>query len=59
MKTFLPDDPPEHATDGVLPTTSCSMAEPCAGAGGFLTQTADAIYVTPQHVIDYIKANAP
>ncbi len=35
------------------------MAEPCAGAGGFLTQIAAAIYFTPQTVLDYIEANTP
>ena len=32
--------------------------EPCAGAGGFLTQTAAAIYHTPPWVLDYVAKNS-
>ena len=34
------------------------MADPAAGSGGFLTQTASAIYFTPQPVLDYVAANS-
>lgn len=48
-----PTYPAFHAASGSM------AAEPCAGVGGFLTQTSVAIYITPQNVIDYIEANTP
>ena len=36
--------------------TDCSMADPAAGSGGFLTQTASALWFTPQPVIDYVES---
>lgn len=51
MKTQLQSPTRSYPAD-------CSMADPAAGCGAFLTGAAAAIYYTPQRVIDYVAANS-
>lgn len=57
MKTIRSDAPLELATDGVLPTTTCSIS---SGIGAFLLHASvgNGKHYTPQAVRDYVVSKS-